>query len=110
MTMRKIYRKWKTLKDFNIQDLATEHGGSLYIEYICLCNFASDKDFYFYLHPQEATEAQFLSVLDFLYSQDCYVLLGRFLRGNQDRLVYADFDIIEGIIPRPDLNKICRNF
>ena len=105
MTMKKIYRKWKTLKDFN---------RSLYIEYICLCNFASDKDFYFYLHPQEATEAQFLSVLDFLYSQDCYVLLGRFLRGNQDRLVYADFDIIEGIIPRPDLkdrlNKICRNF
>ena len=32
MTMKKIYRKWKTLKDFN---------RSLYIEYICLCNFAS---------------------------------------------------------------------
>ncbi len=105
MTMRKIYRKWKTLKDFN---------RSLYIEYICLCNFASDKDFYFYLHPQEATEAQFLSVLDFLYSQDCYVLLCRFLRDNQDRLVYSDFGIIEGIKLRPDLeyrlNKICKNF
>lgn len=96
MTMKKIHKRWKSL---------SEYDKSLYIEYVCFCNHASNEDFYYHLHPEEATEAQFLSVLDFLYHQDCYVLLHRFLRDNIDRLIYPDFDTIKGMELREDLDK-----
>lgn len=78
---------------------------SLFIEYIYLCNFTSDEDFYYYLHPNEATKAQFLSVLEFLYHQGCYMLLYRFLRDNKDRLVFPDFKRLEGITLREDIEE-----
>ncbi len=96
MTIKEIHERWEEI---------TPYDKSLYIEYICFCNNAGDEDFYYYLHPNEATEAQFLSVLDFLYAQDCYALLYRFLRDNRDRLVYPDFDLLEGIELREDLEK-----
>ncbi len=98
MTIQDIYQRWKS---FGLID----HDKSLYLEYVSLCNFISDEDFYYYLHPEKATEGQFLSVLDFLYQQDCYMLLYRFLRDNKSRLIYPDFDTIEGIAIRPDIEK-----
>ena len=96
MTMNEIRKRWESF---------AECDKSLYIEYVCFCNFASDEDFYYHLHPEEANEAQFLSVLDFLYHQDCYVLLHRFLRDNIGRLIYPDFNLIEGMDLRKDLEK-----
>lgn len=96
MTIKEIRKRWED---------HTPYDQSLYIEYLSLCNYASDEDFYNYLHPDEATEAQFLSVLDFLYDQDCYALLYRFLRDNRERLIYPDFRLIEGIKLRKDIKK-----
>lgn len=88
MTLQEIHENWKT---------RTNDEKSLYIEYVCFCNFSDDEDFYYYLHPEEASEAQFLSVLDFLYHEDCYVMLNRYLRDNRERLIYPEFDTLEGM-------------
>lgn len=96
MTMNEIRKRWESLSDYD---------KSLYIEYVCFCNFATDEDFYYYLHSEESNEAQLLSVVDFLYHQDCYVLLHRFLRDNINRLIYPAFDTIEGMELREDLDK-----
>lgn len=96
MTIKEMRERWKEY---------TPYDQSLYIEYLSLCNQASDEDFYYYLHPGEATEAQFTSVLDFLYDQDCYALLYRFLRNNRERIIYPDFSLIEGMEIREDINK-----
>lgn len=96
MTIKEIRERWEEY---------TPYDKSLYIEYLSLCNYASDEDFYFYLHPNEASEAQFTSVLDFLYDQDCYALLYRFLRDNRKRVIYPEFSLIEGMEIREDIQK-----
>lgn len=88
MTRQELYENWKMFGGI-------EGDKSLYIEYIRLCNFISDEDFYYYLNPNKATEAQFLSVMDFLYQQKCYMLLYRYLRDNKARLIYPDFEAIQ---------------
>lgn len=103
MTNQDLYERWKSFG-------AIDHDKSLYIEYVCLCNFISDEDFYYFLHPDEASEAQFFSVLDFLYQQECYMLLYRFLRDNKNRLIYPDFNIIKGIEIREGIEKRFERF
>lgn len=103
MTQEDLYKRWKAFGK-------TDHDKSLYLEYVSLCNFISDEDFYYYLHPEEAAEAQFFSVIDFLYQQECYILLYRFLRDNKDRLVFPDFRIIEGIQIRTDIEERFKKF
>ncbi|MDE7267310.1 MAG: hypothetical protein K2N89_07595 [Lachnospiraceae bacterium] len=98
MTEKELHEKWSAFG-------AIDYDKSLFIEYIYLCNFTSDEDFYYYLHPDEATKAQFLSVLEFLYHQGCYMLLYRFLRDNKDRLVFPDFKRLEGITLREDIEE-----
>lgn len=98
MTKKELYRKWTS---FGVVD----YDKSLFIEYIYLCNFISDEDFHYYLHPNEATKAQFLSVLDFLYRQGCYMLLYRFLRDNKDKLIFPDFKRLEGITLRENIEE-----
>ncbi len=96
MTLEDAYKRWEE---------CTPYDKSLYIEYVCLCNYASDEDFYFFLHPEEATQAQFMSVLDLLYDQDCHALLFRFLRDNRDRLINPDFSLLKGMKFRDDIDK-----
>ena len=96
MTMKEIRERWEE---------STPYDKSLYIEYLSLCNHASDEDFYYFLHPKESTQAQFLSVLDLLYDQDCYALLFRYLRDNRDRLIFPEFSLIEGMEIREDIEK-----
>lgn len=98
MTKQKLYEKWKNLGELDFDK-------SLFIEYVSLCNFMSDDDFHFYLNPDKATDAEFFSVLDFLYQQDCYILLYRFLRDNQKRIIFPDFSIMDGIKIRADIEK-----
>lgn len=88
MTKAELYDNWKSFG-------ASEHDKSLYIEYIKVCNFISDENFYFYLNPDEATDKQFMEILDFLYTQKCFMLMYRFLRDNKSRLIYPDFINIE---------------
>lgn len=96
MTLNEIRQRWED---------CTQYDKSLYIEYLCFCNYASDEDFYYFLHPGEATRAQFLSVLDFLYDQDCHALLYRFMRNNRDRLINPDFSMLDGLELREDIEK-----
>ena len=98
MTEKELHEKWLAFG-------AIDYDKSLFIEYIYLCNFTNDEDFYYYLHPDEATKAQFLSVLDFLYHQGCYMLLYRFLRDNKERLIVPDFKRLEGITLREDIEE-----
>lgn len=97
MTEKELFKRWAAFG-------ADSHKKSLFIECVCLCNFISDEDYYFYLHPDEATEAQFMSVLDFLHHQGCYVLLHRFLRDNEDRLLFPDFKELKDIELREDIS------
>lgn len=96
MTKKELYEKWTSFG-------AIDYDKSLFIEYIYLCNFISDEDFYYYLHPNEATKTQFLSILDFLYCQRCYILLYRFLRDNKDKLIFPEFKRLEGISLRENI-------
>jgi len=98
MTEKELYKRWAAFG-------AVDYDKSLFIEYIYLCNFISDEDFYCFLHPDKSTKEQFLSVLDFLYRQGCYMLLYRFLRDNKDRLVFPDFKRLEGIKFRDDIEE-----
>lgn len=97
MTQKELFERWAAF--------GTDYGKSLFIEHIYLCNFISDEDLHCYLHPDEATEAQFMSVLDFLHHQGCYMLLYRFLRDNRDRLVSPDFEQLKGIALRKDIEE-----
>ena len=99
VTEKELFEKWKACG-------AKSYDKSLFIEYVYLCNFISKEDLYFYLNPEEATKAQFMSVLDFLYHQDCYMLLYRYLRDNKERLVFPDFKELEGIVPRNDMEGL----
>ncbi len=103
MTEKELLKKWSAFG-------AVDYDKSLFIEHVYLCNFISDEDFYYYLHPNEATEAQFLSVLDFLYHQDCYMLLYQFLRDNKDRLLFPDFEQLKGIMIRADIEERLKRF
>ena len=96
MTLEDIRKRWEEY---------TPYDKSLYIEYVSVCNYASDEDFYFFLHPEESTQAQFMSVLDFLYDQDCHALLFRFLRDNRERLINPDFGTLKGMELRDDIEK-----
>ncbi len=98
MTKKELYKKWSAFG-------AVDYDKSLFIEYIYLCNYISDEDFYYYLNPNEATKAQLLSVLDFLYRQGCYMLLYRFLRDNKKRLIFPDFKRLEGITLRENIEE-----
>lgn len=72
MTEKELFERWAAFG-------ADSYKKSLFIECVCLSNFTDDEDYFFYLHPDEATEAQFMSILDFLHHQGCYMLLYRFL-------------------------------
>lgn len=98
MTKKELYDRWAAFG-------AVDYDKSLFIEYIYLCNFISDEDFYNYLHPGEATKTQFLSVLDFLYRQGCYMLLYRFLRDNKNRLIFPEFKRLEGITLQENIEE-----
>lgn len=96
MTLEDARKRWEE---------CTLYDKSLYIEYLCVCNYASDEDFYYFLHPKESTRAQLLSVIDFLYDQDCHALLFRFLRDNRKRLINPDFRMLKGMKFRDDIEK-----
>lgn len=102
MTEKELFERWAAFG-------ADSYKKSLFIECVCLCNFISDEDYYCYKHPDKATEAQFMSVLDFLHHQGCYILLYRFLRDNKDRLLFPDFKELEGIILREDIEGRLEN-
>lgn len=103
MTEKELYERWAAFG-------AVDYDKSLFIEYVHLCNFISDEDFHYYLHPEEATESQFLSVLDFLHYQDCYMLLYRFLRDNKERLIFPDFEQLKGMKIREDIEERFKRF
>ena len=102
MTEKELFERWAAFG-------ADSYKKSLFIECVCLSNFTDDADYFFYLHPDEATEAQFMSILDFLHHQGCYMLLYRFLRNNKDRLLFPDFKELEGIILREDIEGRLEN-
>lgn len=98
MTEKELFERWSAFRN-------KDDDKSLFVEQACFCNFISDEDLHCYLHPEEATEAEFLSVLDFLHHQGCYMLLYRFLRDNRNRLIFPDFKQLEGIALRKDIEE-----
>ncbi len=102
MTEKELFERWAAFG-------ADSYKKSLFIECVCLSNFISDEDYYCYKHPDKATEAQFMSVLDFLYHQGCYILLYRFLKNNKDRLLFPDFKEIKGLEVGDGLEKRLEN-
>ncbi len=101
MNEKELLERWAAFE--------TDYGKSLFNECVYLCNFLSGEDYYFYLHPDEATEAEFMSVLDFLHHQGCYTLLYRFLRDNRDRLLYPEFKEVENMELRNDIAERLEN-
>lgn len=97
MTEKELFERWSALE--------TDYDKSVFNECVCLCNFMNDGDFYFYQNPDEATEAEFMSVLDFLHYQGCYMLLYRFLRDNGERLLYPEFKEIENMELRDGIKE-----
>ena len=57
-----------------------ERDKQLFIEYLTVLNYMPDEDFSNVLNIENISDAEFLSILDFYYQQDCYLMLYKLLR------------------------------
>ena len=90
MTHEQLSERWEQFGN-------CEYDKALYVEYMIFCNLSSDEIFNNYLKAGEITEKAFFDVLDFLYSNQCYILLYKLMRDNKIRFVKPDFDRIKNI-------------
>lgn len=90
---------------------AVEWDKQIYIEYLTIMNYMPDEDFNNMLNIKDATDAEFMSILDFYYRYDCYLMLFKLLRDNRkDRLVNPDVEEIKNMQIRDDFEERQKRF
>ena len=90
---------------------AVEWDKQIYIEYLTIMNYMPDEDFNNMLNIKYATDAEFMSILDFYYRYDCYLMLFKLLRDNRkDRLVNPDVEEIKNMQIRDDFEERQKRF
>ena len=78
----------------------------LYIEYLTILNYMPNEDFENLFRVEEISDADFLSLLDFYYQYDCYLILFKLLRDHRKkRLVKPDVEEIRKMQLRDDLEE-----
>lgn len=87
-----------------------ESDKQLFMEYLTIMNYMPEEDFSNFFHLESITDAEFYSILDFCYHQDCYLVLYKLLRDNRERLVRPDMEEIKGMALRGDLDERMRSF
>ena len=92
----------KRFHDFGV----VEWDKQIYIEYLTIMNYMPDADFNNMLNIKDATDAEFMSILDFYYKYDCYLMLYKLLRDNRkERLVNPDVEDIKSMKIREDFEE-----
>lgn len=87
------------------RELGDNFDKALYIEYLGFCNYANDEDFHNYLRVGDLTEKEFISLMDTLYQQKCYIMLNRLMSNNRERLIRPKESLIMQIDVREDLEE-----
>ena len=88
-----------------------ERDKQIYIEYLTIMNYMPDADFNNMLNIKDATDAEFMSILDFYYKYDCYLMLYKLLRDNRkERLVNHDVEDIKSMKIREDFEERQKRF
>lgn len=82
-----------------------ESDKQLYMEYLTILNYMPEEDFSNLFHIESITDAEFYSILDFCYQQDCYFMLYKLLKDNRERLVKPSIEEIKGMEFREDLEE-----
>ncbi len=83
-----------------------ERDKQLFIEYLTVLNYMPDEDFSNVLNIENISDAEFLSILDFYYQQDCYLMLFKLLRDYKEkRLVRPNMEEIKCMKLRKDLEE-----
>ena len=83
-----------------------EREKQLFIEYLTVLNYMPDEDFSNVLNIENISDAEFLSILDFYYQQDCYLMLYKLLRDYKEkRLVRPNMEEIKCMKLRKDLEE-----
>lgn len=97
-TNKELVQRWK---DFGVCDFDK----TLYQEYITFCNYAPKEDFDNFFRVKELEECDFLSLVDFFYTNYCYNMLYRLFRDNRERLTMPDIRAVEEIKISDDLDE-----
>ena len=83
-----------------------ERDKQLFMEYLTILNYMPDEDFSNILNIENISDAEFLSIFDFYYQQDCYLMLFKLLRDYKEkRLVRPDAEEIKCMELRKDLEE-----
>lgn len=87
-----------------------ESDKQLFMEYLSILNYMPEEDFSNLFHMESITDAEFYSILDFCYHQDCYLVLYKLLKDNRERLVKPSIEEIKGMALREDLEERMKSF
>ncbi len=98
MTNKELIARWN---GFGVHDFDKQ----LFQEYITFCNYAPQEDFDNYFRVKEISESDFLSLVDFFYTNYCYNMLFRLFRDNRERLIMLDIESVKEIKIRDDLEQ-----
>lgn len=83
----------------------------LYIEYLTIINYMPDEDFNNMFDVENITDSEFMSILDFYYKYDCYLMMFKLLRDHRKaRLVKPDVEEIKNMELRDDIEERMKRF
>lgn len=104
MTQKELIKRYN---DFGV----VEWDKQVYIEYLTIINYMPDADFNNMFRIKDISDAEFMSILDFYYKYDCYLMLFKLLRDwRKERLVKPDVKEIESMQIREDFEERQKKF
>lgn len=78
-------------ENFNKMNLAQDTQEKLLLsEYMVFCQYADTFDFNNYFRLDELSECELFSIFDFLYHEDCFLMLQNLLNKYNDKLLYSE--------------------
>lgn len=89
MTNEQLLKKWENYK--------SEYDRTLFQEYVIFCNFSTNEQFKNFLNLDAIIANDFFDLVDFFYTQNCFLFLSRLLRKGKKFLIEEDRDVIEHI-------------
>ncbi|MCI8370848.1 MAG: hypothetical protein HFI75_00340 [Lachnospiraceae bacterium] len=81
---------------------ANEEDRQLLSEYMIFCQYADTFDFNNYFRLDELTESELMSIFDFLYHEDCFLMMQNLLNKYNRKLFYFEKSFLETTCIRND--------